>query len=229
MLELLLAGLAADEDALLGDLTEGRADVAATSGERASRRWWRRQAVLALPRLAWHGLAHRPSAWVLGLAGFVAWEVLTAMVPAPFGTDTVVYDALHPVLPSVGRVVGDTVVAGAGTLLAAVAAGAGTAALARKARLVPILVVAALMVLVSTRHGFHVVLGPGHCAWSDDGLTQACSVELGAGSRDAIVPTLWQLPAQMALLPLATAAGALVVVARHRGAGARGEAPAPER
>ncbi|MCL3860938.1 hypothetical protein [Actinotalea sp. K2] len=224
-LELVVAGLASDQDALLGDLTEGRAGVASAQGERAARHWWRRQALLAVPVLAWHGLVHRPLMWLLGLTGFVAWTLLTALVPAPFGTDVMSYDALHPSLPSVTDIVADTVVIGIGTLVAAAVAGAGTAALARRARLVPALVTAALMMLVSTRSGFHVVLGPGRCE-EIDRWTTSCTVELGAASRDAIVPALWQLPTMMTLLPVATTVGALAVVAWSRRR--RGVEPAPD-
>jgi len=216
-LELVLAGLAPDEDELLGDLAEGRAEVAGAQGERAARRWWRGQALRAAPRLAWHDLVHRPAMLLLGLAGFVlwAWMVSLAYAPSPFAVGSHAHDATHPVIPSVSRVIGDTVVVGIGNLLAAAIVGAAIAALARRARLVPALVPAALMALISTRHAFYQVLGPGGC-WLENGHTEVCGLEFGAGSRDEIVPTLWQLPTMMVLLPAATAVGALAVVAWSR-------------
>ena len=215
-LELVLAGLVQDEDELLGNLTEGRADVASAQGERAARRWWRGQALRAAPRLAWHDLVHRPTMLLLGLAGFVLWAWMVSLAPAPFGTDVQVYDSAHPVLPAVSHILWDTAVVGLSNLAAAAIAGAAIAALARRARLVPALVSAALMTLISGGHAFYVVYGPGVCTFSDNGALEECSLELGAWSRDVIVPVLWQLPTMMILLPLATALGGLAVVAWSR-------------
>jgi hypothetical protein len=58
--ELVLAGLVAHEDELLGDLAEERAYREQVDGSRAARRWYRRQAVLAVPRLCRDGLVARP-------------------------------------------------------------------------------------------------------------------------------------------------------------------------
>ena len=217
-LELVLAGLARDEDELLGDLAEGRAEVGGAQGERAARRWWLAQALRAAPRLAWHDLVHRPAMLLLGLAGFVLWVWMTSLayVPSPFAIDEQAYDVAHLVIPSVSRVISDTVVVGIGNLLAAAIVGAAIAALARRARLVPALVPAALMALISSRHAFYIVYGPGTCTLSNNGLHEQCSLELGAWSRDVVVPVLWQLPTMMILLPLATALGGLAVVAWSR-------------
>lgn len=217
-LELVLTGLAQDEDELLGDLAEGRAEVAGAQGERAARRWWLAQGMRAATRLAWHGLVHRPAMLLLGLAGFVLWVWLTSLAyaPLPFAVDEQVYDVAHPVTPPVSSVIRDTVVVGFGNLLAAAVVGAAVAAVARRARLVPALVPAALMALISSRHAFHIAYGPGTCTLSDNGVPDQCSLELGAWSRDVVVPVLWQLPTMMILLPLATALGGLAVVAWSR-------------
>ena len=215
-LELVLAGLVQDEDELLGNLTEGRAEVASAQGERAAWRWWRGQALRAAPRLAWHDLVHRPTMLLLGLAGFVLWAWMASLVPAPFGTDVQVYDSAHPVLPAVSHILWDTAVVGIASLVAAAIVGVAIAALARWARLVPALVSAALMALISGGHAFYVVYGPGVCAFSDNGRLEECSLELGAWSRDVVVPVLWQLPTMIVLLPLATALGGLAVVAWSR-------------
>lgn len=215
-LELVLAGLVQDEDELLGDLTEGRAEVASAQGERAARRWWRGQALRAAPRLAWHDLVHRPTMLLLGLAGLVLWAWMASLAPVPFGTNVQVYDSAHPVLPAVSHILWDTAAVGLASITAAAVAGAAIAALARRARLVPALVSAALMALISGGHAFYVVYGPGVCTFSDNGRLEECSLELGAWSRDVVVPVLWQLPTMMILLPLATALGGLAVVARSR-------------
>lgn len=229
-LELVLAGLAQDEDELLGNLTEARAEVASAHGARAARRWWRGQALRAAPRLAWYDLVHRPTMLLLGLAGFVMWALLTSLVPAPFGTNIHVYDSAHPVLPAVSHVLWDTVVVGIGNLVAAAIVGVAIAALARRARLVPVLISAALMALVSGRHAFHIVYGPAVCVVSDIGnaRSEECSIGLGAWSTDVVVPVLWQLPTMVVLLPLATGLGGLGVVAwsRRRRAQASVQLPA---
>ncbi|WP_034660955.1 hypothetical protein [Cellulomonas sp. KRMCY2] len=213
-LELVLAGLARDEDELLGDLAEGRAEVASAQGERAARRWWLAQALRAAPSLAWHELVHRPAMLLLGLAGFVLWVWMVSLAYAP--SDEQAYDFAHPVIPSVSRVIRDTVVVGTGNLLAAAIVGAAVAALARRVRLVPALVPAALMALISSRHAFYIAYRPGTCTISNNGSLKECSLELGAWSRDVVVPVLWQLPTMMILLPLATALGGLAVIAWSR-------------
>lgn len=217
---LVLAGLAQDEDELLGDLVEGRAGVAASRGERAARRWWLGQALRAAPRLAWHDLVHRPVMILLGLAGFVGWIALTSVAYAApwFPTVDQSYDATRPVLPPVDEVIVATAVVAVWNLLAATLVGAGTALLARRTRLVPGLVSGALMTLISARHAFYIVYGPGTCTTSPDGSLDltTCSLELGAWSNDVIVPVLWQLPTMMILLPLATILGGLAIVVRTR-------------
>ncbi len=217
-LELVLAGLARDEDELLGNLTEARAEIASAHGARAARRWWRGQALRAAPRLAWHDLAHRPTMLLLGLAGFALWSLLTPLFPLPFGTNNQVYDSAHPVLPAVSHVLWDTAVVGIGYLVAAAVVGAVLAVRAHRARLVPGLVSGALMALVSSGHAFYIVYGPPVCVVSNigDGRSEECSIGLGAWSSDVVVPVLWQLPAMIVLLPLATALGGLAVVAWSR-------------
>ncbi|MCV2395798.1 hypothetical protein OEB99_15895 [Actinotalea sp. M2MS4P-6] len=229
LLTLVLAGLVRDEDELLGDLAEARAGVAASRGERAARRWWWGQALRAVPRLGWHDLVHRPAMALLGLAGFVGWVALTsvAYTASWFPTVNQSYDMAHPVLPRLSDVIVATTAAGVWNLLAAALVGAGTALLARRARLVPGLVSAALMALISARHAFYIVYGPGTCATSPDGSVETCSLELGAWSDDVVVPVLWQLPTMMILLPVATVLGGLAVVARVRAHRARGQAAPP--
>jgi len=228
-LELVLAGLVQDEDELLGNLTEGRAEVASAQGERAARRWWRGQALRAAPRLAWHDLVHRPTMLLLGLAGFVLWTwmVSLAYTASWFPVVDQAYDVTHPVSPSVSRVIGDTVLVGVWNLLAAAIVGAAIAALARRARLVPAILAAVLMALISTRHAFYIVYGPGTCTMSSERWLESCSVELGAWSSDVIVPVLWQLPTMMILLPVATALGGLAVVAWSRRRRVQASAPPP--
>jgi len=120
------------------------------------------------------------------------------------------------VLPAVSHILWDTAVVGIASLVAAAIVGVAIAVLARWARLVPALVSAALMALISGGHAFYVVYGPGVCAFSDNGRLEECSLELGAWSRDVVVPVLWQLPTMIVLLPLATALGGLAVVAWSR-------------
>lgn len=218
-LELALGGLAWDEDELLGDLAEGRAHVAGARGGRSARRWWLGQALRAAPRLAWHGLVHRPLTIVLGLAGFVGWEWLASVAYTAdwFPVVQSAYRLENPVFPPVDQVIRDTVLVGVWNVLAAAVVGAVLAALARRrGRLVPGIVSAALMALVSTRHAFYLVYGPGTCATSPDGGLETCTLELGARSNDLIVPALWQLPTMMILLPVATVLGGLAVVAWTR-------------
>lgn len=216
-LELVLAGLTRDEDELLGDLAEGRAAVADAAGLHAARRWWFGQALRAAPRLVWHDLVHRPATLLLGLAGFALWVwVASVAYTAPwFPVVQQAYtNAADPAIPPTSRVVLDTVLVGVWNLLAAAAVGAIIAALARRARLVTVLVAAALMALISSGHAFYIVYGPGTCTSTVD--EYGCSLELGAWSKDVVVPVLWQLPTMMVLLPLATGLGGLAVVAWSR-------------
>lgn len=213
LLELGLAGLVRDEDELLGDLAEGRAALADASGERAARRWWLGQALRAVPRLVLHGTAHRPLMALLGLAGFVVWAWLVS-----FAYGVQVVDAARPAFPPASQVIRETALVGVWNVLVAVVVGAVLALLARWARLVPVLVTSALMALISTRHAFYIVYGPGTCTMSTDQpyWVESCSIELGAWSDDTIVPVLWQLPTMMILLPLAATIGGLAVVAWTR-------------
>lgn len=216
-LELVLAGLVQDEDELLGNLVEGRAEVASAQGEHAARRWWRGQALRAVPRLVWHDLTHLPVTLLLGLAGFVLWVwVASVAYTAPwFPVGQQAYtNAADPVIAPTSRIVLDTALVGIWNLLAAAVVGATIAALARRARLAPVLVAAALMALISSRHAFYIVYGPGTCTSTVDGYR--CSLELGAWSKDVVLPVLWQLPTMMVLLPVATGLGGLAVVAWSR-------------
>jgi hypothetical protein len=220
VVELVLAGLTMDEDELLGDLAEGRAQVAEARGARAARRWWWGQALRAAPRLVWHALVHRPWTVLLGLAGFALWATLASLAYTaswfPVGEQDI--DVFHPQFPSVSQVIRDTALVGAWNLLAAVIVGAGVTAVVRRARLVPAVLAAAPMALISTRHAFYIVYGPGTCTMSTDqpSWVESCSIELGAWSSDVIVPVLWQLPTMMVLLPLATTLGGLAVLAWTR-------------
>ncbi len=72
------------------------------------------------------------------------------------------------------------------------------------------------MTVLSARHAFYIVYGPGTCTTSPDGSVETCTLELGARSSDVIVPVLWQLPTMMILLPLATILGGLAIVAWTR-------------
>lgn len=226
-LELVLVGLTRDEDELLGDLAEGSAEVASAQGARAAGRWWTRQVLVAIPRLVWHGLVHRPTAVLLGLAGFMlwAWVASAAYTASWFPVAEQVYDGGHPELPPVNQVIRDTALVGVWNLLAAVVAGAAIAAVAHRVRLVPVALAAGLMALVSTRHAFWIVYGPGTCTTLADGNYE-CSLELGAWSNDVVVPVLWQLPTMVVLLPLATVLGGLAVVAGPRSRSRRGRAGA---
>ena len=222
-LELVLGGLAQDEDELLGDLAEGRAEVASAQGGRAARRWWRRQALRAVPRLVWHDLTHLPTTVLLGLGGFVLWAwVASAAYTAPWFP---VVRQIYPVVPPTSRIIQDTALVGVWNLLVAAVVGATIAALARRARLAPVAVAAALMALISSGHAFYIVYGPGTCTSTVD--EYGCSLELGAWSKDVVVPVLWQLPTMMVLLPLATGLGGLAAVAwSRRRARASGRLPA---
>jgi hypothetical protein len=160
----------------------------------------------------WHDLVYRTVMILLGLAGFVGWVALTSVASwFPGG------DPSYPALPRRSDVIVATVAVAVWNLLAAALVGAGTALLARRARSVPGLVSAALMALISARHAFYIVYGPGTCTTSPDGSHETCSLELGAWSNDVIVPVLWQLPTMMILLPLATVLGGLAIVAWTRG------------
>jgi hypothetical protein len=209
-LELLLVGLARDEDEVLGDLLEGQARVASEHGERSARHWWRSQAVKAAPLLAWHSLTHTPATILLGIAGFVGWlglPSLTSIGPFP-GAET---DSL----PSVDQVIRDTVIVGLLNLLATFVIGAVLALVVRRSRLVPGLVAAALMALVSRSHGFYLVYGPGTCTTGSDGSAE-CGIELGPWSSDLIVPAAWQPPTMAVLVPVMVILGGLAVTAWHR-------------
>lgn len=132
---------------------------------------------------------------------------------------------IYPVVPPTSRIIQDTALVGIWNLLVAAVVGATIAALARRARLAPVAVAAALMALISSGHAFYIVYGPGTCTSTVD--EYGCSLELGAWSKDVVVPVLWQLPTMMVLLPLATGLGGLAVVAwSRRGTRASGRLPA---
>lgn len=204
--ELALAALADDEDELLGDLTEGRAQVEATSGPVAARRWWRGQVVRAAPRLVVRGLAHH-TGWVAvgGLAGAVA-GVAVAMAlgasitaragdgwPEPVTTRTFV-------LAVVGH--------GLALLLAGAAGGAVAALVSRRAPLPAAAGLGALNGLLWLSHPFYSAYGPGRPAPGGGWV-----VEFSATSPDLVFPVLWELPAMAILMPAATVFGGLLAVA----------------
>lgn len=212
--ELVLTGLAADPDELLGDLAEGAAGVAAARGARAARSWWWGQAARATPRLVWHGLRRRPGAVLAGVGVFIAFVVLSDLIPVPFGTNTQAYHGDSPVPPTTNRVLWDTAVTGLAMLALGALAGAATAALARRARLVPVVLLAVLLGLTYSRYAFYIVYGPARLVHSDGGTHW--ELELGTWSNDVVVPVLWQLPTMGLLLPLATMLGGLAVVSLRR-------------
>lgn len=208
--ELVLAGFLDDQDELLGDLTEERAHREATHGPRSARRWYRRQAVLALPHLLGHGLRTRPGRVALGVAG--AWAVNLAVLASLGPTGS--FDSRYS--PTAGDVLRDTVIHGVVILLGGLLAGAVAALLSRGARLVPVVLVAAFCSLWAWEGPFYAVYGPGRP--TSDGF----EIAFGAWSPDLVVPALWQLPTMSVLMPTVTVLGGILAVARTR---RRGPAP----
>jgi hypothetical protein len=199
--ELVLAGLVAeaDEDELLGDLAEGRATCAAAQGERPARRWYRRQVLRALPPLFWHGLNTRPWFVVLGAVGALTLTVLVELGVELGGY----YDGRFPQPRDV--LVG-TIWRGAALLFAGVVGGAVAAWLARGARLVSVISVAAFWSL---------------WAWTGPFYAVGTSVDRPLTSDHWLIPTLWQLPTMAVAMPAMTMLGGLAAVhwlrARARG------------
>ena len=214
--ELVLAGLVEDQDELLGDLAEERAHRQARDGASAAHRWYRRQAVLAVPRLVWLGLRSRARWVALGVAGAGAVNLAVLAALGPTG----LYDSRYT--PTAQEVLRTTLVHGVVILLGALLAGAAAALLTRGARLVPVVVVAAFCSLWAWEGPFYVIYGPGRPA-----VDGSFVIELGAYSQDLLVPAAWQLPTMSALMPAMTLLGGLAAVAWTRRRATRGEsAPA---
>lgn len=211
LVELVLAGLVAGEDELLGDLAEGRAHHEASDGATAARRWYRRQAVLAVPRLLWLGLRTRAGRVALGIAG--AWAVNLAVLAALGPTG--LFDSRYT--PTAQEVLRTTLTHGTGILVGGLLAGAVAAALSRGARLVPVAVVAVVSCLWAWEGPFYAAYGPARP--TGDG---SFVVELGASSHDLVIPALWQLPTMSVLMPTMTVLGGLAAVAWTRRRAARG-------
>ena len=200
--ELALAGLAEDEDELLGDLTEGRVQVEATSGPVLARRWWRTQVVRAVPRLVIHAAA-RHAGWLLlgGLAGAVAGLAVTTALGA--GITARAGDSPVTTRTFVLAVVGH----GLALLLAGVAGGAIAALVSRRAPLLAAAGLGALNGLSWLSHPYYSAYGPGRPA-PDGGSVIAFSPT----SPDLLFPVLWELPTMAILIPAATVLGGLLAV-----------------
>ena len=230
--ELVLAGLVVDEDELLGDLTEGRALREATDGATVAGRWYRRQAVRAVPRLLWRGMRTRFDWVALGVVGALAVNLAVLASLGPMG----LYDSRYT--PTTQEVLGDTIVHGVAILLGGLLAGAVAALLSRGARLVPVVIVAAFYFLWAWHGPFYAIYGPARLTSSTvDGTyvvgcpdcveTETYSVELGAWSQDLVLPALWQLPTMSILMPTVTLLGGLAAVAwTRRRASREGSDPA---
>ena len=200
--ELVLAGLVAeaDEDELLGDLAEGRALCAAAQGERPARRWYRRQVLRALPPLVLHGLKTRPWFVVLGALG-----ALTVTALLEWGVELgASYDSRLSLEPRDALV--GTIWRGAALLFAGAVGGAVAAWLARGARLVSVISVAAFWSLWPWTGPFYAV---------------STSVDRSLTSGHWVIPPLWQLPTMAVAMPAMTMLGGLAAVhwlrARARG------------
>jgi hypothetical protein len=220
--ELVLAGLVAeaDEDEVLGDLVEGRARCAAAQGERPARRWYRRQVLRTLPPLVWHGLRTRPWFVVLGALGALT---ITALVAFAVGGDAS-YDSNLP--PEPRAVLVETIWRGAALLFAGAEGGAVAAWLARGARLVSVISVAAFWSLWAWAGPFYAVYGPGVLvsgSASQLGYTEY-TVDLSATSDQLVIPAFWQLPAMAVAMPAMTMLGGLAAVGWLRRRARRSEA-----
>jgi hypothetical protein len=208
--ELVLAGLVAeaDEDEVLGDLAEGRALCAAAQGERPARRWYRRQVLRALPPLVLHGLKTRPWFVVLGALG-----ALTVTALVEWGVDLGgSYDSRLSLEPR--DVLVGTIWRGAALLLAGAVGGAVAAWLARGARLVSVISVAAFWSLWAWAGPFYAVFGPGVLvsgSASQPGYAEY-TVDLSATSDQLVIPALWQLPTMAVAMPAMTMLGGLAAV-----------------
>jgi hypothetical protein len=200
--ELVLAGLVAeaDEDELLGDLAEGRALCAAAQGERPARRWYRRQVLRTLPPLVWHGLKTRPWFVVLGAVGALAVTVLVELGVELIGSSD------SAALPQPRDVLVGMIWRGAALLLAGAVGGAVAAWLARGARLVSVISVAAFWSLWPWTGPFYAV---------------STGVDRSLTSDQWVIPALWQLPTMAVAMPAMTMLGGLTAFhwlrARARG------------
>ena len=203
--ELVLAGLVVDEDELLGDLTEARAHQEAAHGAAVAGSWYRRQAARAVPRLLWRGLRTRLGWVALGVVGALAVNLAVLASLGPTG----LFDTRYA--PTTQEVLGDTVVHGVAILLGGLTAGAVAALLSRGARLVPVGIVAVFWFLWAWHGPFYAVYGPARL--TGDGTYV---VELGAWSRDLVLPAVWQLPTMSILMPTVTLLGGLAAVAWTR-------------
>jgi hypothetical protein len=208
--ELVLAGLVAeaDEDEVLGDLAEGRALFAAAQGEGPARRWYRRQVLRTLPPLFLHGLKTRP--WFVVLGALAALTV-TALVEGgvALGGSFVGGPSLGPRDVLVG-----TIWRGALLLFAGAVGGAVAAWLARGARLVSVVSVAAFWSLWAWVGPFYAVFGPGVLvsgSGSQPGYAEY-TVDLSVTSDQLVIPALWQLPTMAVAMPAMTMLGGLAAV-----------------
>lgn len=206
VIELLLVGLVAEEDELLGDLAEERAQRAAGRGDRAARRWHRSQSLRAVPQLLWNEVTRGPRmSVVLGvLAGAVTIGVVTTV--ADIGT---VFDSRYS--PDAHDVLVGTVWRALAMLLAGLLGGAVAALPARRARLMAVIPLAAVAALWAARRPFYAVLvGPG--VPIDGGY----AIDLSPTSDQLVSPVLWQMPTMAVLMPAAILIGGLAVVALTR-------------
>lgn len=208
--ELVLAGLVAeaDEDEVLGDLAEGRARCAAVQGERPARRWYRRQVLRTLPPLFLHGLKTRPWFVVLGALG-----ALTVTALVEWGVELgASYDSGPSLEPR--DVLVETIWRGAALLFAGTMGGAVAAWLARGARLVSVVSVAAFWSLWAYVGPFYAVFGPGELvsgSASQPGVAEY-TVDLSLTSDQLVIPALWQLPTMAVAMPAMTMLGGLTAV-----------------
>jgi len=217
-----LAGLVAesDEDEVLGDLAEGRALCAAAQGEGPARRWYRRQVLRTLPPLVLHGLKTRPWFVLLGALGALT---VTALVEwgVELGGSSVSGPSLEPRDVLVG-----TIWRGALLLFAGAVGGAVAAWLARGARLVSVVSVAAFWSLWAWAGPFYAVFGPGVLvsgSGSQPGVTEY-TVDLSVTSDQLVIPALWQLPTMAVAMPAMTMLGGLAAVNWLRARARRPEA-----
>ena len=208
--ELVLAGLVAeaDEDEVLGDLAEGRALCAAAQGEGPARRWYRRQVLRTLPPLVLHGLKTRPWFVVLGALGALTVTALFEWVVELGGS----YDS--QLSPEPRDVLVGTIWRGAALLFAGAVGGAVAAWLARGARLVSVVSVAAFWSLWAWAGPFYAVYGPGVLvsgSASQPGVAEY-TVDLSVTSDQLVIPALWQLPTMAVAMPAMTMLGGLAAV-----------------
>ncbi len=205
MTELVLAGLVADEDELLGDLVEERAYREQTDGPRAARRWYRRQAVLAVPRLIWDAVVAGPARLLLAIA---AGALVTAALPAGVLVVELARGiGLAGFAPTYESVVRQTALVVGLALVGAVLGSTAAAVVARHARLVPAIVLAVLWVPLAI------------AAASPFGGEPGSTAVLSAGPHLWLLPVWWVTPTLMVAMPLLTLVGGLAAVARSPGDG----------